>query len=302
MMKKALITGATGFIGVNLTRRLLSEGWRVHIITRQDSSIAILGKVCEQVIVFIHDGSTEKMLSIMEEVRPDVVFHLASIFLVTHQIKDITPLITSNLLLGTQLVDAMSKNDVRYIVNAGSSWQHFNNDYYTPVNLYAATKNAFEMILRFYTSSTNIKAITLTLFDTYGANDPRAKLFSLLQKTSKSSKPLSMSKGEQLIDIVYIDDVVDAFVMAADRFLKGIANSFEDFSVSSGHPIKLKDLVDTYCQINGETLPIIWGGRPYREREVMVPWNKGQFLPGWHAKVNFENGVKLIQKIEDVGL
>lgn len=302
MMKKTLITGATGFIGVNLIRRLLLEGWRVHIIIRPDTSMAILGNICEQVTVFTHDGSTLNMLNIMAEVKPDVVFHLASLFLVTHQTKDIEPLITSNLLLGTQLLDAMIQNDVEYIVNTGTSWQHFNNDNYTPVNLYAATKNAFEMVLRFYTSSTTIKAITLKLFDTYGANDPRAKLFSLLQKTSKNSQPLAMSPGEQLIDIVYIDDVVDAFVTAADRLLKREANSFEEFSVTSGRPIKLKDLVEIYSQITGEILPIIWGGRPYRDREVMVPWNTGQPLPGWRAKVTFENGVKLVQRIEDGGL
>ncbi len=302
MMKKALITGATGFIGVNLIRRLLLEGWHVHIIIRPNTSMAILGNICEQVTVFTHDGSALNMLNIMTEVKPDIVFHLASLFLAAHQTKDIKPLITNNLLLGTQLLDAMAKNDVQYIVNTGTSWQHFNNDNYTPVNLYAATKNAFEMILRFYTSSTSIKAITLKLFDTYGANDPRAKLFSLLQKASKNVQPLAMSPGEQLIDIVYIDDVVDAFVTAADRLLKREANSFEEFSVTSGRPIKLKDLVEIYIQITGEILPLIWGARTYRDREVMVPWNTGQSLPGWHAKVTFENGIKLIQRIEDGGL
>ena len=302
MMKKALITGATGFIGVNLIRRLLLEGWHVHIIIRPNTSMAILGNICEQVTVFTHDGSALNMLNIMPEVKPDIVFHLASLFLAAHQTKDIKPLITNNLLLGTQLLDAMAKNDVQYIVNTGTSWQHFNNDNYTPVNLYAATKNAFEMILRFYTSSTSIKAITLKLFDTYGANDPRAKLFSLLQKASKNVQPLAMSPGEQLIDIVYIDDVVDAFVTAADRLLKREANSFEEFSVTSGRPIKLKDLVEIYIQITGEILPLIWGARTYRDREVMVPWNTGQSLPGWHAKVTFENGIKLIQRIEDGGL
>ena len=157
MMKKALITGATGFIGVNLIRRLLLEGWSLHIIIRPDTSMAILGNICEQVTVFTHDGSALNMLNIMAEVKPDVVFHLASLFLAAHQTKDIKPLITNNLLLGTQLLDAMAKNDVQYIVNTGTSWQHFNNNNYTPVNLYAATKNAFEMIAEFYLSQQGIE-------------------------------------------------------------------------------------------------------------------------------------------------
>ena len=238
------------------------------------------------------------MLKIMTEAKPDLVFHLASLFIATHQTQDIESLINSNLLLGTQLLEAMDKGNVRYMVNVGTSWQHFENHEYDPVNLYAATKQALQVILRFYTCSTPLKVITLKLYDTYGAYDPRAKLFSLLQKISANGQPLAMSAGEQLIDIVYIDDVLDAFILAADRLLEDKVNDVEDFAVSSGQPLKLKEVVKIYAQITGKVFPIIWGGRKYRDREVMQPWNTGKLLPGWKAKVSLKDGINRVTEIE----
>ncbi len=101
-----------------------------------------------------------------------------------------------------------------------------------------------------------------------------------------------MSPGEQLIDIVYIDDAVDAFIIAAERLLNDKVEHYEDYAVSSGSPIKLRDLVKIYEEVIGRELPIEWGGRPYREREVMVPWNKGKRLDGWKAKVHLKDGIK----------
>ena len=128
-----------------------------------------------------------------------------------------------------------------------------------------------------------MKVIALKLFDTYGPNDPRPKLFRLLKTVSERQEPLAMSPGEQLIDLVYIDDVVKAYLIAAERLQAGLAYDHESYAVSSGRPISLKELVRTYEQVTGKKLPIQWGGRPYRPREVMVPWNRGEKLPGWEG-------------------
>lgn len=189
----------------------------------------------------------------------------------------------------------MTANGIYRLINTGTSWQHYENRDYSPVCLYAATKQAFEAILQYYTETTPLRTITLKLFDTYGPNDLRPKLFTLLRKVATENQPLAMSPGEQLIDMVYIDDVVDAFVIAAERLLAEEGQRHEVYALSSGNPIMLKELVQIYSNVVGKQLPIQWGGRPYRIREVMVPWNSGKCLPRWKPKVSINKGIRSIE-------
>ena len=292
----ALVTGGTGFVGANLVRRLVSDGWETHVIVRQGSDLSMLTDVEQAVRVHVHDGSTEQLIGIVKLASPQIVFHLASLFLAQHTPQDIEPLINSNLLFSTQLVEAMSVNDVRYLINTGTSWQHYENRDYSPVCLYAATKQAFEAVLTYYVDVSRLSAITLQLFDTYGPNDPRAKLFTLLRKTVRSGEPLLMSPGEQMIDLVYIDDVLGAYLLAAERLLQNRVGSHEIYAVTSGQPVKLRDLVETYGQVIGQPLAVEWGARPYRPREVMQPWINGVVVPGWEPKVKLAAGIALMEQ------
>lgn len=291
----ALITGATGFVGSHLTRRLVQEGWKVHILSRSGSKLSDLPEFLN-VENHLHDGSTQSMVSCVAKARPDVVFHLASLFLSQHETKDIEPLIQSNVLFGNQLLEAMKVNEITRLINTGTSWQHYNNEDYNPVCLYAATKQAFEAILEFYIQAGGINAITLKLFDTYGPDDPRPKLFHLLNKAAASREPLNMSPGEQLIDLVHIDDVVEAYLIAAQRLLEGKVSRHETYAVSSGSPIPLKELVQKYAAATGQVVAVNWGARPYRFREVMKTWTAGGSIEGWQPKLALADGMKNSQK------
>jgi len=291
----ALVTGATGFVGSHLTRRLVRDGWQVHILSRERSHLLDVPEFAH-VINHVHDGSTDGMVRCVARAKPDVVFHLASLFLSQHTIKDIEYLIQSNVLFGNQLLEAMKVNEVRCIINTGTSWQHYNNEDYNPVCLYAATKQAFEAIVDFYVQACGIKAITLKLFDTYGPGDPRPKLFHLLNKAASSGLPLDMSAGEQLIDLVHIDDVVEVYLIAAQRLQDGQVTQHERYAVSSGHPLPLKELVRIYADVTGQNVAVNWGARQYRDREVMVPWNHGAAITGWVPKITLENGLIRLDK------
>lgn len=280
----ALVTGATGFVGSHIARRLVQEGWQVHILTRAGSTLPTASEF-SQIPIHVHDNTTKGMVSCVEQAKPDVVFHLASLFLSHHEAEDIKSLIQSNVLFGTQLLEAMQVNGVKSIINTGTSWQHYNNEDYNPVCLYAATKQAFEALLEYYVQACGIKAITLKLFDTYGPDDPRPKLFHLLNKAAASGAPLDMSSGKQLIDLVHIDDVVAAYLIAAQRLLDGQVTIHERYAVSSGQPLPLKELVQQYAAVSKKTIQVNWGGRPYRYREVMVPWNLGDAIEGWMPKI-----------------
>ena len=166
------------------------------------------------------------------------------------------------------------------------------------MNLYAATKQAFEDILQYYIEANALSVITLKLFDTYGPNDPRPKLFHILKKIANDNLSLAMSPGEQLIDLVHVYDVVNAFVIAGEHLESPAVNGHEIYAVSSGVQIKLKDLVKIYANIHGKELAINWGGREYRNREVMRPWSNGKLLPGWKISIELEEGIMLMKKEE----
>lgn len=288
----ALITGGTGFVGSHLARRLVRDGWQVHILAIPKDNTDQIEDIAARVTLHSHDGSMEGMSAIMTEATPDVVFHLASLFLSEHASADIGRLVGSNVLFGTQLLEAMTVHGVRKIVNTGTSWQHYGNNEYAPVNLYAATKQAFEDILQYYVEARGRQAITLKLFDTYGNNDPRPKLFNLLEKIAREGTVLAMSPGEQMIDLVFIDDVVEAFVVAGQRLLSEDNDEMhEKYGVSSGQPLSLKALVEAYGRIRGKELSIDWGGRPYRAREVMVTTNLLAVLPGWSPAIPLQEGL-----------
>jgi nucleoside-diphosphate-sugar epimerase len=288
---RTVVTGATGFIGGHLVRRLITRGDEVHAILRAGSDRSLLPKA---VAVHAHDGSADQLCSILETVRPNVVFHLASHFQHGHLPSDIEALIADNVTFGSMLVEAMVRAGSKRLVNAGTSWQHYQDASYSPVCLYAATKQAFEAILRYYADAEALSVVTLKLFDTYGPGDRRGKLVSRLAKMVHDGSSLTMSPGEQLIDLVHVDDVVNAFLMAAARLLAGEVTGMEDYAVSSGRPRTPRDLVALMERCAGAPLKIEWGGHPYRFREVMVPWSKGAAVPGWSPQIELEEGFKMM--------
>jgi nucleoside-diphosphate-sugar epimerase len=289
--RRALVTGATGFIGSNLVSRLVGDGWNTTILALPGTYDQHLDRA---VCVHEYDGTTESAFTAVTESRPDVVFHLASLFLVTHEPAQVTRLVESNILFGTQLLEAMSVHGTKYLVNVGSYWQHYQDRDYDPVCLYAATKQAFEAILAFFVNARHLSAITLKLFDTYGPKDTRPKLLRLLQTAAAEGQTLQMSPGEQLISLVYIDDVIDAFLNAAERLLGGAVEGSEIYAVNADQPLRLRELVETFGKIAGRTVNVEWGARPYRAREMMTPWTYGARLPQWTPKVTLEEGLRRI--------
>ena len=293
MGKTALVTGGTGFVGSRLVRRLLGDDWNVHLITRPSSNLEAVGLSSPRLTAHHHDGTTETAIAAVRAARPDVVFHLAAYFRAQHAPSDVTPMLESNLLFGAQLLEAMAVAGVRSLVNTGTSWQHFKDRESDPVCLYAATKESFERLLAYYVETSGLKAVTLKLFDTYGPRDPRPKLFAMLKEAAERGLELEMSPGEQKLDLVFIDDVVAAYLAAAERLLAGKTAGAESFAVGTGRPRTLRDIVETFGRVTGRPVRAKWGAKPYRPREVMTPWTKGKPLPGWSAKTTLEEGIAL---------
>ena len=290
MTRVALLTGITGFIGGALAERLLAAGWQVHAVVRPSSDLSSLS-VRDQCTFHVHDGSTAGLIEILRQVRPEVVFHLASLFLVDHRPDQVDDLIASNLLFPTQLLEAMVAAGATRLVNAGTNWQHHGTAAYRPVNLYAATKQAFEDLLAFYHDAKGVSAISLKLYDTFGLQDRRRKLIAIVLEAVRSGEALEMSPGEQIIDLTHVDDVADAFLQAADLLTAQETPLLTSYFVS-GERLSLKQLVRLIEETAGTTLRVTFGGRPYRPREVMVPLPaEGHALPGWAPQHTLKAGL-----------
>lgn len=285
----ALVTGATGFIGSHLVEHLRAAGWEVHMLVRP--SAAQSGNFPKGVQCHSYGGKMVDVVEAFERAKPNVVFHLASLFLVQHTPAQVASMIEANLLLGTHLLQGMSDTGVKLLVNTGTSWQHFHTDTYRPVNLYAATKQAFEDILAYYADADGIRAITLLLFDSYGPGDTRKKILRILIDCLETNEELQLSPGHQILDLAHVDDLCDAFLYAAKLLSNSAHPAFASYAVSGGQRMSLREIVAALEEAAGRPLRIAWGARPYREREVMRLWD-GPPMPGWQPQVSLAQGLK----------
>lgn len=286
---RALVTGGSGFVGSRLTRRLRRDGWHVEVVLRPESAEA---SIHADGVHRVAASDAEALRAAVEHAAPDVVFHLASCFLAEHRPDQVLSLVRSNVEFGALLLEAMDAAGAKRLVTAGTSWQHFHSAEYKPVCLYAATKEAFSALLAFYVDARNFEAVTLKLFDTYGPDDPRKKLMHLLERTARTGDPIAFSPGEQVVDLLHIDDATDGFVTAAQRLLDGSVRGHEQYALGSGERLRLRDLIALYEHCCGRQLPIELGARPYRAREVMMPWLGGKELPGWQPRISLEAGIR----------
>lgn len=290
-MRKAIVTGATGFLGRNLVKRLALDGWDVYTITRHISSdLKALGAKN----YLIKPKQYAYISEIVASINPEVVYHLAASVITEHKRDDILPLLDSNIVFGTYLLEGLKECEIKKFINAGTFWQHYENKPYSAVNLYAASKQAFQSLVDFYVESYSIKAITLRLFDNYGPGDLRNKLFTQLSKASKTGNHIDMTKGEQHINLVYVDDVIQSFLVAYNLISTPTFYGHNHYRVASQEDIKLKELIELYQKLLGKRIEINWGAKPYRNREMFETPSYGEPLPGWLPKVSLEDGIRLL--------
>ncbi len=290
-MEKVFITGATGFIGNAVARFCLAQGSETHVLMRSPESKQHFPP---GITAHLTDGSLDSLRLALERARPDTVFHIASLFLANHEPAQAGPLVASNILFGTHLLEAMALTGCTKLVNTGTSWQHLATPDYRPVNLYAATKQAFEDIVCYYHQVFGLSCVTLKLFDTFGPGDTRRKLVNILMEAAQTGAVLEMSPGEQIIDICYIDDIVTAYAQAARLLNTADEPVLDDYFVS-GERLTLRRLVEVVGSTLGREINARFGARPYREREVMQPVAPGErLLPGWKPRYGLSDGIRLL--------
>lgn len=287
---KVLVTGASGFLGLHLVSRLLEERHQAACLLRTSSVLkSELADLPRWTVGEDGAGFREAL----DSFRPEVVVHLAAHYVSEHDYEDIGPLVRSNVLFGAYLLDAMREVGCDALVYAGTSWQHYRDREYCPVNLYAATKQAFSTLADFYRDAAGLRLLELHLYDSYGEDDPRKKLINTLKFSAKVADKLAMSEGEQRIHLVHVDDLVRGFAMACEQVRGLDAGERQVYRLPSNQAISVRELVAVFNTVNPDhPVNVGWSERPYRAREVFQPWEAADILPGWRPTIDLSTGLR----------
>jgi nucleoside-diphosphate-sugar epimerase len=285
--RTALVTGGTGFIGRHLIPALVDQQWRAVALVRSSQRAAILPDDARLVPVVLHD--TPDLRVVFETHQPDVVIHLATHFVARHStVAEVASMVAANVGFGTDVAQAAANAGVP-IVSASSVWQHHNGAPYDPVSLYAATKQALDDILSYYSTVEHLGWTRLILGDTYGPGDDRGKLLTHLLNAAAGAQPMQASSGRQLWEAVHVRDVVAAFLqVAVEQIERQAARQYQLRPLQS---LTVRDVAQVAEEAIGRPVPVDWGARPDRGREMLTPWVVAQPPPGWVPSMDLRQGI-----------
>jgi len=302
-MKKSndfiLVTGGTGFIGSHIVEKLIQLKRKVIILKRKSSHIWRIKAVLNKCLIYdVEDG----LENVFKQKKIDLIIHLATKYLKYHKnLQEIKEMIETNITYPSQLLDLAVKYKVNKFINTGTCFEYKaaskkikEEDKVEAYNFYAATKLAFEEVLKFYATNHGTKAITLKLFFPYGEKDNHKLIFLIINAMLKN-KPLKTTKGEQRINYTYVSDIVEAYIKAID-YLGSIAyHSYEHFNIGSEKSFTVQEIVKYLEEISGKKDLIKLGSLPYPVNEITYAncYNeKAREKLGWCPKTDIKTGLK----------
>ena len=232
--KVVLVTGAAGFIGANLVKRLLNDFENVKVVGIDSITdyydVRLKHERLEELhtygdrFVFIKDNIANKQAidNLFAEYQPKVVVNLAAQAGVRYSITNPDAYIESNLIGFYNILEACRYNEVEHLVYASSSSVYGSNKkvpYSTddkvdnPVSLYAATKKSNELMAHAYSKLYNIPSTGLRFFTVYGpCGRPDMAYFGFTNKLLKGEKIQIFNYGNCKRDFTYVDDIVEGVV------------------------------------------------------------------------------------------
>ncbi|WP_196071028.1 NAD-dependent epimerase/dehydratase family protein, partial [Bacteroides thetaiotaomicron] len=232
--KVVLVTGAAGFIGANLVKRLLNEFDSVKVIgidsITEYYDVRLKYERLQELsaygdrFVFIKDNIAKKEIveSVFSKYHPQVVVNLAAQAGVRYSITNPDAYIESNLIGFYNILEACRHHSVEHLVYASSSSVYGSNKkvpYSTddkvdnPVSLYAATKKSNELMAHAYSKLYNIPSTGLRFFTVYGpCGRPDMAYFSFTNKLLKGETIQIFNNGNCKRDFTYVDDIVEGVV------------------------------------------------------------------------------------------
>lgn len=296
---KVLVTGATGFVGSNLVRRLIDTGYDVNIISRKSSNkwriIDLLPKLREYSVDLL---DYNQLCTIVQQINPDVIFHLATLGIYGGIHSPAKDVFEANVFGTMNLINACSNVDYKCFVNTGSSSEYGpkkgamnENDVCAPVNVYGISKCASTQYASFVARTCAKPIITFRLFSPYGPFDDKRRLIPYAITNALNNNILYLSNPNSVRDFIFIEDVVDLYLKAIDH-----ASSYygEIFNVGAGSEQTILKVVDKILDVSESKSEIIWGSvaqRDYDTEKWEADVRKVVKCFNWTPKYEIDEGI-----------
>lgn len=294
-----LVTGASGFIGANLFRRVAAVRSDVFAAVRHRSEWRLDG-VSEDSLLAVDLNDHAATKNVIETLRPQTVFHCAAYG--AYSFEDDADLIyETNFLAVVNLVGLLGECGTSAFVHAGSSSEYGTNcsgptedAFCAPNSPYAVAKVATSNFLHYAGRQRSFPAVNLRLYSVYGPLEDTSRLIPTLVREAMGGNLPPLVDPQTSRDFVHVDDVCDAFILAAARMHPGLYG--ESLNIGSGTRTTIADLVETTREVFGVTQEPAFDSMEAR-RWDLPEWysdpSKAEREIGWVATTPLETGLRL---------
>jgi UDP-glucose 4-epimerase len=284
---RALVTGASGFIGSHLVSRLTALGADVHAVSRSSQPGS------EGPAWHVADVTDSRACAeLVGSLAPDLVFHLASAVTGARNVDLVVPLMAANQAAAVNLLTAVAKSapTTRVLLSGSIEEPHQGHDV-TPHSPYAAAKWAASAYARMFSALWNVRVSVLQIAMVYGpAQRDVTKLLPYTTLALLRGETPQLSSGTRLVDWVYVEDVVDALVRAAEVD-KAIGKIFD---IGSGQLVSIRDTVQLLASIVGSDVRPQFSAVADRPMDIAQrgdPRAAAELL-NWRASTPLEDGLR----------
>ena len=295
--ERFFVTGATGFVGAFLARKLADLGCDVHLLARENANRWRLRDL-ENAFTFHRGDLTdlEGLRKIVSKVRPTVVYHLGVHGAYPFQ-TDADETILTNVFGSWNLLKACSDVDYKVFVNTGSSSEYGSKphamretDVLEPNSYYAVAKSAQTLVCR-HTARVDKRPInTFRLFSVYGPYEEPSRLVPTVIRNCLEGRELKMVSPETARDFIYVEDVVDAYL----RIDELSRHCGEVFNIGSGMQSTVRDVVEASTRATGASPKVSWGAIPHRPWDTetwVADCTKVRRMLKWTARTGLDQGI-----------
>lgn len=288
--RRALVTGARGFIGRHLVERLSECGYEVHATTRRPHAAPPSPSGTAD---WHHcDGTDAAATSrLVRRVAPDVIFHLASDVAGSRDPGLVVPMLNDNLSSAVNLMSAGLESGVGRMVSAGSIEEPDVSGTATlPNSPYSAAKGAATMYARMYAELWSLPITVLRIAMVYGPGQTdHSKLVPHVISSFLDGRSPELTAGDRVIDWIYVDDVVDALLAAAQVPSTG----GDVIPIGSGRGTSILEVVETIRELLHTELPAGFGALADRplDRVRIADTAPAAELLGWKARTSLRDGL-----------
>jgi len=281
---RILLLGATGYLGSNLVECLLKKQYKVTILKRAESTMTRIIKFLNQVDILEYSIND---LTVFDLHNYDMLINCIVSY--GRRGESDTEVAYVNNILPLRFLESAVCHKVPFFLNMTTA---INSN----LNAYVFSKKKFSEWGSYYAQSGKICFLNCLLEHFYGPFEQKDIKFvsSMIHRLHSNEPQIELTKGEQLRDFIYIDDVMDAILAIVGNI--DTFNSYSNVSIGSGVAIKIKELVcNIKLQLNSSS-NLCFGAIPYRENEVMYSCANTEKLMqlGWVYKTSIFEGIKKI--------